>query len=52
MTEKAALEYIDGGAQLVSPEKDGHGDKALAVIGDERVVVTAEEVCSSQCIRG
>ena len=50
MTEKSTLEYIDGGAQLVNPEKDGHGDRALSVVGDARVVVTAEEVCSPQRI--
>lgn len=42
MSEKASFDHIDRGPDRRNSEK--HGDRALSVIGDERVTVTAEEV--------
>ena len=44
MTEKAIVDYTDRAAHHGNQEQYEGGDKALAVIGNERVVVTAEEV--------
>ena len=44
MADKAAFDHVDGGAGRRLSEKHEHGDRALSVIGEERVTVTAEEV--------
>lgn len=44
MTEKPIFDKIDGVAGRGSLEKHEDGDRALSIIGGERVTVTAEEV--------
>lgn len=44
MTDKAGFDHVDGTTDPRFSEKHEHGDRALAVIGEERVTVTAEEV--------
>ena len=41
--EKEVFDHVEGGPDRRHSEK--HGDRALSVIGGERVTVTAEEVC-------
>ena len=44
MTEKPIFDKIDRVTQRGNQEKREDGDRALSFIGDERVIVTAEEV--------
>ena len=57
MSEKSDFEKVEGTTQRESTDRNGsfakhgfheeevkHGDRALAMIGDERVVVTDEDV--------
>ncbi len=49
MSEKADLDQVEaqGHYNDNNQEKRDHGDRALAIIGDERVIVTEEDVCLS-----
>lgn len=50
MAEKGEMDHVEApDRQARDRSKFEHGDRALAVIGDERVVVSEEDVCILPC---
>jgi hypothetical protein len=48
MSEKANFDFVDGRHKETVVHHNyaaRHGDRALSIIGDERVTLTEEEVC-------
>jgi hypothetical protein len=48
MSEKGNFDFVDGRHKervVHHNEAARHGDRALSIIGDERVTLTEEEVC-------